>query len=95
MAVEEEVYDLEAINADLKIIKRKTCITRMKRGKNGYWTLTLDVEIEVMMPDGRVVTAWPEVEIPARQSGKRPGNPDPFGHRKRQAAMIENDIKKA
>ncbi|OWY62488.1 hypothetical protein B7486_58165, partial [cyanobacterium TDX16] len=49
--------------------------TAVRRTRAGYWTLTLDVEFEAMLPDGRTLRFWGLVDVPGRQSGRGAGRP--------------------
>jgi len=71
MAVPKESYGL---NETLSL-KKKACVVGVKRAANGNWTITADVEIEVRLPDGRLVTAWQEVKLRGRADHKP--RPDP------------------
>lgn len=64
-------YNLDDINRLLTTVKRKTCIVEMEKGKGNSWDITLDVEVEIMLPDGRVVSAWQEVKVKGKMSGKK------------------------
>lgn len=71
MAVEPENYGLN----ETRVLKRKACVIAVKRGRNGSWRVVADVEIEVRLPDGRLVTAWEEVKLRGRAESKP--RPDP------------------
>lgn len=71
MAVKPEHYGPNETN----VLKRKTCVVAVKRGRNGDWRVTADVEIELRLPDGRLVTAWEEVKLRGRAEPKP--HPDP------------------
>ncbi len=71
MAVPEENYGLN----ETSVLKRKAVVVGVHRGKNGNWRVTADVEIELRLPDGRLVTAWEEVKLRGRAEHKP--RPDP------------------
>lgn len=71
MAVPAENYGPQQI----AVLKRKAVVVAVRRGKNGNWRLTVDVEIETRLPDGRIVTGWEEVKIKGR--GEHKPRPDP------------------
>jgi hypothetical protein len=71
MAVEPESYGLN----ETQTLKRKACIIGVKRARNGNWKVLVDVEIEVRLPDGRLVIAWQEVSLRGR--GEPKPHPDP------------------
>jgi hypothetical protein len=71
MAVEPEDYDPNQV----AVLKRKACVVRVQRGRNGNWRVTADLEIELRLPDGRLVTAWEEVKLRGR--GEHKPRPDP------------------
>lgn len=47
----------------------------VRRARDGYWSLTLDVEYQATLPDGRILTFRAQVDVPGKQSGKPPGRP--------------------
>jgi len=71
MGVPEETYGPDVVSA----LKRKTRVVGVKRGKNGNWRITADVEVTLRLPDGRRVTAWEEVKLRGRAEHKP--RPDP------------------
>lgn len=71
MAVPPESYAPE----EVAVLKRKAAVVSVKRGKNGSWKVTADLEIKLRLPDGRVVTAWEEVKLRGR--GEHKPRPDP------------------
>lgn len=71
MAVEPEKYSAQ----EAPPIKDKVSVVGVKRARNGKWAVTVDIEIEVRLPDGRLVTAQQEVSVRGRGEPKR--RPDP------------------
>lgn len=67
----EENYKLN----EVATLKRKASVVNVRRTKNRNWHITVDVEVEVRLPDGRLVTAWEEVRLRGR--GEHKPRPDP------------------
>lgn len=59
------------VKADLAVLKKKIVILEANRQLSSKWTISLDIEIEIRLPDGRLLSAWVDKTIPARQVGRR------------------------
>lgn len=70
MSVEREEYNFNEVQ-DFNIFKKKVCVTGMKRHRNGEWWTNLDIELEIILPDGRIVSSWVTKSVKGRQLGRR------------------------
>lgn len=71
MAVPPESYEPEQV----AVVKRRARVVSVKRGRNGNWKVTADLELKIRLPDGRLVTACEEVKLRGR--GQHKPRPDP------------------
>lgn len=56
---------------DMKIIKKKIVVLEANRQLSSKWTIALDIELKIKLLDGRILSAWIDKRIPARQIGRR------------------------
>jgi hypothetical protein len=82
--VKPEKYDLRGSRLPKAINHSNLTIaaSRLERGKNGSWTVVLDIAAAFELTDGRRVPFQRQVRLKGTQEGFRP-NPDPFGWKRR------------
>jgi hypothetical protein len=67
------MVDKEKPDLSTCVWQRTTCEpVEIRRNPSGDWTVAIEVDLKVALPDGRTVTFAGELSIKGRQSGHRP-----------------------